>query len=90
MALVGLHDLGQDSALLQKVCQSRHIERVEQVDFEEEFVSDMVSEERNAFDEGNVGNKSRLAVVRVPAIADGERMVDGDTQTLDISINYVY
>lgn len=44
----------------------------------------MISKERDAFDETDVGDKIRFAVVRISAVADGKRVVDGDAQALNI------
>lgn len=47
----------------------------------------MVAKERNTLDKADVGNKERLAIVRIPAVADGKRVVDRDAQNLSVRVD---
>jgi hypothetical protein len=63
------------------------MQRVEQVDFQEKLVSNIVTVERDPFDKGDVSNIDRFSVVRIPAVCCSECVVDGGAKTRDIRIN---
>lgn len=56
MAFVWLENPVQDSTLVKEVGESGHMHRVEQVDFEEYFVSHMIAEERYTLDQRDVAD----------------------------------
>ena len=64
------------------------MQRIEKVYLEEIFVTDMVAEERDAFDERDVTDKDSFAVVGIAAIADCESMVDACAEVANVSVDY--
>ena len=77
MALVRLKWTVHHSTLKQKVRQPSHIERIQQIDFEEKLISHMVSVKRNTFHQSDMRNKGWLFANIVIAVAHCQRMIDG-------------
>ena len=77
MALIRLDDLFHDCALPQKVCQASHVEWVQQIDFEEKLVADVITVEGNTLDETDVPDEGWFSLVHIAAVADCKGMVDG-------------
>jgi hypothetical protein len=88
VALVGLDDLLQHGALVQQVGEARHVRRIQEVDFQEELVADVVAEEGHALDERNVADELRGGtVVGVAPVGDGEGVVDGEAEVVDVLVD---
>jgi hypothetical protein len=68
MALIRLENTVQDRALVEKVCEPSHMQRVEQVDLQEQLISNVITVERHPFDKRDVSNIDRSSVVCIPAI----------------------
>lgn len=77
MAFIRLDDLFHNRALPQKVCQASHVKRVQHIDFEKEFVADVITVEGDTLDQGDVSNEGDFSLVHIAAVADCESMVDG-------------
>lgn len=85
MTFVWLKDSSKNGTLVQQVCESSHVCRIEQVDLEEELVADIVTVEWDSFDQRYVGDESPVCgVVRISSIREGEGVVDREGQGLDI------
>lgn len=87
MALVGLHNLCKDSTLLQQVGQSGHVQGIEDIHLQKVFVANVVSKERDALNQTYMADEMESAIVRISAVADSKRVVDGDTQPLNIGVD---
>jgi hypothetical protein len=88
MALVWLEHAVHDSALMQQVRKSRHVQWVEHVHLEEHLVSNTVSKEWHAFDERDVTDIDRLSIVRIAAVGGSEGMVYRGAKGDDVCIDY--
>ena len=64
------------------------MQRVEHVDFEKKLIPNMVTVERYAFDECNMRNEGRLAIIHVAAVAHCKCMIDGQMETMNIGCHY--
>jgi len=78
MSFKGLDRLSHDGSLLQQVGEACHVQRVQQVNFQVEAISDMIAKEWHAAHERDVGDIDRFAIVSIPTVADRESMIDGD------------
>ena len=76
MALVGLKRTVHHSTLKQEVRQSSHIERIEQIYFEEKLISHMVSIKRNTFHQSDMRNKGWFFANIVITVAHCQRMIN--------------
>lgn len=56
MTFIWLENLVQNSTLVEEVGESCHMHGVEQVDFQEDFVSHMIAEERHALNQRDVAD----------------------------------
>jgi len=84
VTFIWLKDAVQNSAVVEQIGKSSHMHRVEQVDFQEKPVSNIVTVKRYPFDKGDVSNIDRFPVVRIPAICCSECVIDGRSKAQDI------
>ena len=63
------------------------MQRIKQIDLQEEPVSNIVAEEWNAFDNGNVANINRFSIVDITPIGSCKSMIDGISKGKDICVN---
>lgn len=63
------------------------MEWVEDVDLEEELVSNIITVERHTLYEADVGNKSGIPIVHIASVAYSKRMVDRKVKTVDVGIH---
>jgi len=77
MGFVRLETSRQNSSLKEKVGESRHIERIEKVDFEKVPVSNCITVEWYTFDQGDMCDKGgRRSIVGIAAVGEGQSMID--------------
>lgn len=84
MRFVGLELLFHDDALLKEVGQSRHDNRVEHVDLQEEAIAHMKAVERDSLDKGDSRHELRTVAFLVSPIADCQGMIDGEMKSVDV------
>ena len=87
MTLVRLEDGVHDGAMAQEIGEPSHVRRAEQVDLEVVLESDIEAVEGGALDQGDASDIGSFLVVDILAIADREGVVDGEMETVDVSIN---
>ena len=87
MALIWLEDAVEDGALVQQVCEARHVEWVEHIDFQENLVSNTVSKEGYTLDKRYVANVDRLSIVCISAVRGGEGVVNGGAEVQNIRVD---
>jgi hypothetical protein len=71
---------------MQKIGESRHMHRIEHVDFQKGLVPDVVPKEGHALDEGDMANVYRLSIVCVTSVGGGESVVNRGTKVEDVGI----
>lgn len=89
MTFVRLKGALHDGALEKQIRKSGHIERIQQVDFQKETISNMIPIKRNTFHQRNMSDKDRfLAVgIGIGSIAKRQRIIDGYMEASDCEIN---
>jgi len=63
------------------------VQRIEHVDLEEDLIADVISIERDSFDKADVCYESGPTVVCVTAIADGQSMINRQTDLMDMRVH---
>lgn len=84
MGLVGLEFVLHDDALLEEIRQSCHDDGVEHVYLEEETVANVEPIEGNTLDQGDPSHVFRIIFVLIAPVADGQGMVDGKVQAINV------
>jgi hypothetical protein len=59
---------------------------VQQINLEEESISNMISKVWHSFDKRDVANVSGFAIVGIPAIRRGKRMIDRGAKAVNVCI----
>ena len=62
--------------------------RIQNVDLEEEAISNVEAVEWNSFDQCDVTDIFRLAIVHIAPEADSKRMIDRKLKPVDVRLNY--
>ena len=71
-----------DDALLKQIGQSRHDNRIEHINLEEETIADMKAVERDAFDKGDSRYEACIVSILIAPIAHSESMINGKMQSV--------
>lgn len=88
MAFVWLKDSRKNGTLIQKVCEPSHVGWIEQVDLEEKLVANIIAVKGDPLYQRYMRYKGSVRlVVRISSVGEGEGMVDGEGQGLDIVAN---
>ncbi len=61
---------------------------VQHVDFEKEFVANIITIEGYTFDESDVSNEGDFSFEHIPAVADRKGTVNGQIELADIGGDY--
>ena len=82
MSFKGLELSFHDDPLLKQVGQSRHNNRIEHINLEEETIADMIAVERYAFDQGDSRYEACILSILIASIAHSESMINGKMQSV--------